>query len=123
MNKFSKQILISVTVLLICASSVWAEEVDYQGLPEGKGRDLVLETCTACHTASIILQNHMTRKKWDETLTWMQDKQGLWELEPPVRNTILDYLAKHQGEGTSNSSTAQPPHNPMYEFDYHPNPL
>ncbi len=122
MLKFSKPILILV-LLLALASPVLAEEIDYQGLPKGKGRDTVLENCTACHTASIILQNHMTRKKWNETITWMQEKQGLWPLDPPDRNTILDYLAKFQGEAVSKPTDPQHPHNSMYQFDYPANPL
>jgi len=114
--------ILILTLTLIWASECLAEEVDYQGLAPGAGRDIVLENCTACHTASIILQNHMTRKKWDETITWMQDKQGLWPLGPKVRNTILDYLSKFQGEASFQPSTERP-HNPMYEFDYPVNPL
>ncbi|MFQ5451518.1 MAG: hypothetical protein ACE5E9_12895 [Nitrospinaceae bacterium] len=114
---------ISRTGLILCgtffAASVFAQDVSEKELPAGEGRQLVEETCTACHSARIILQNRMTRKRWDETLTWMQEKQGLPELKPGVRKQILDYLAKHQGmEGKSG-----PARKGMYDYDYPPNPL
>ncbi len=90
-------------------------------LKEGEGRDLVLGTCTACHSESLVLKNHMTRDHWDETITWMQEKQGLWELSPDERKTILDYLATHQGlEETGN---AQAFNSSLYRYHYPPNPL
>ena len=99
---------------------VYSEDSQYQGLPPGKGREQVIENCTACHSSAIILQNHMPRNKWDETLTWMQEKQGLWDLEPDLRKTILDYLSTHQGTKKSLSQA----HNPMgHQYSYRPNPL
>lgn len=70
-------------------------------LPEGPGRDLVLNTCTVCHSDSIIKAQQMTREQWDHTITWMQKQQGLWELDTDTRKGILDYLASHFGPGAS----------------------
>lgn len=94
-------------------------------LPPGPGRDQVVQNCTACHSAAIILQNRMTRERWDETITWMQEKQGLWELEPDLRNTILDYLSRHFGAGApaKGASGEAPRRRRMYPYDYPPNPL
>jgi hypothetical protein len=62
----------------------------------------------------------MSRRKWDQTLSWMQNKQGLWDLQPDLRKIILDYLSKYQGAKKSPSQ----PHNPMgHKFSYQPNPL
>ncbi len=88
-------------------------------LPPDADRELVADTCTACHSAALIVQNRMSRARWDETLTWMQEKQGLGPLSPEVRRRILDYLARHQGVDAGHS----PARNRMYEFDYPPNPL
>jgi mono/diheme cytochrome c family protein len=112
-------------VMLLATNLVAQEEINYQGLTPGAGIELVLENCTVCHSADIILQNHMSRKAWDKTLTWMQKKQGMWELDKPDRKMILDYLAKAQGIGgkkVSSKATSRKS-NPMYEFDYRPNPL
>ncbi len=90
-------------------------------LQKGEGRDLVLATCTACHSEALVLKNHMTRERWDETLTWMQEKQGLWELAPDERKSILDYLGKYQGvQGTESAHFHGPS---LYRYHYPPNPL
>ncbi len=99
------------------------EEIDYQGLPPGEGIELVLENCTVCHSTDIILQNHMSREAWDKTITWMQKKQGLWELGKKDRKTILDYLSKAQGRIINKAKPNGTKGNLMYEFDYRPNPL
>lgn len=63
-------------------------------LPKGEGHDIVAASCTACHSARLVAQNRLTRSEWDATLTWMQEKQGLWPLGAN-RKIILDYLEKH----------------------------
>lgn len=88
------------------------------GLVAAPGRDTVLANCLACHSTALITQNHMTRARWDETLTWMQEKQGLWEIAPPDRAFILDYLELTQGvEGAAGEDS------PWAEPRYRPNPL
>jgi len=52
-------------------------------------------TCTACHSERIVAQQGLPRKKWDETLEWMVEEQGMDEIEEPDRTIILDYLAEH----------------------------
>ncbi len=89
-----------------------------KGLPPGTGQKLVANTCTICHSSAIILQNHMTRKKWDETLTWMQKKQGMGKLPRQKRKKILDYLARVQGVKGKSART-----NRVYKYEYPPNPL
>lgn len=92
-----------------------------QGLAPGDGRDLIIENCTACHSTMIILQNRMTRDRWDETITWMQKEQGLWILQKEVRKKILDYLAKAQGPEDQTAPRERT--GKMYRFDYPPNSL
>jgi hypothetical protein len=105
--------------LCICwPTSVFGDDSQNQGLAPGRGRQQVLDNCTTCHSTAIILQNHMTRKKWEQTLTWMQKKQGLRSLEPDLRKKILDYLSIYQG--TKNL----PSHNLLgHQYTYRPNPL
>lgn len=114
---------------ILCFNSMaGAEEDPFQGLPPGEGRELVLETCTACHSTAIILQNRMTRERWDRTLTWMQEKQGLERLAPETRRKILDYLESTRGleikKAPGKDAEKPSPHgSPIYEFNYRPNPL
>ena len=91
-------------------------------LPNGPHRDVVEETCTPCHSAAIILQNRMTRKRWDATITWMQNEQGLMDLSPQTRKQILDYLEAVRGMASPAGKPSPKTHR-MYEFDYPPNPL
>lgn len=63
----------------------------------GPDRALVVGHCTACHSASVIRQNHLSRDQWDDTITWMQDTQGLWALSADHRARVLDYLVATQG--------------------------
>ena len=110
-----------LAVVMILASDLSAKEKsNYQGLQMGDGVDLVLENCTACHSTEIIRENHMSREAWDKTITWMQEKQGLWELGKD-RKIILDYLSKAQGLEKNIAGVREG--NQMYEFDYRANPL
>lgn len=75
-----------------------AQDDGDNGLPPGEGRDLVAGFCSACHSLKLVMQQGMSRKRWDHTLDWMVEQQGMPELEPEMRATILDYLAEHYGE-------------------------
>lgn len=96
------------------------------GLRVADGLDTVLANCTVCHSAKIIAQNHMSRERWDKTLNWMREQQGMQELAPNDRKIILDYLAENQGVGKTDGSAVQSVRAApfkMYEYDYRPNPL
>jgi hypothetical protein len=53
--------------------------------------------CTVCHSSMLVTQNKADREGWLEMIRWMQEKQGLWKLEPKLENAILDYLAANYG--------------------------
>ena len=114
-----------VLVFLLTPNAVAKEKNNYQGLPPVSGVELVIKNCTVCHSADIILANHMSRKAWDKTITWMQKEQGLWELNKEVRKIILDYLSKTQGIGANKAlrGPIRKNRNQMYEFNYRTNPL
>jgi len=109
-----------IGAVLLLASTAIAESDP--PLPKGPNQAVVEETCTPCHSAAIILQNRMSRKRWEETITWMQDEQGLMALSSQTRNQILDYLDTVRGMASSADKTSPNTHR-MYEFDYPPNPL
>jgi Quinohemoprotein amine dehydrogenase A, alpha subunit, haem binding len=122
MSEWLKFSGIMVGVVLFIGSVLTAiAEIDPQ-LPKGPHRDVVEETCTACHSAAIILQNRMSRKRWDETINWMQNEQGLMDLSPQVRKQILDYLEDIRGMASPAGKPSPETHR-MYEYDYPPNPL
>ena len=111
--------------MLMTTTVVAREKTNYQGLSAGEGIKLVLENCTACHSADIILQNHMNRKAWEVTIGLMQKERGMGKLNKRERKIILDYLSKFQGiDGNSTTSKKiRKKNKPMYNFDYRPNPL
>jgi hypothetical protein len=82
-----------------------ADEIDSSGihiatgLMYGPGFSSVRRHCLACHSAQMITQNRATREGWQQSLRWMQQTQGLWDLgaDEPV---ILDYLAKYYAPAT-----------------------
>jgi hypothetical protein len=57
---------------------------------------VVKTTCTACHSAKLVLQNRATREGWKEMIVWMQETQKLWDLGP-AEEPILEYLATYYG--------------------------
>lgn len=88
--------------LLVPAGAFGAEQepagkVDPKtGLVIDKGFEIVSAWCTACHSATLIRDTGMTRERWLETIRWMQETQGLWDLGEK-EDEILDYLSKNYG--------------------------
>ena len=130
LNRLGREKLFFALTILVLAfflrsNAVAKEKNKHQGLSPVSGVKLVLKNCTVCHSADIILENHMSRKAWDKTITWMQKEQGLWELNKEIRKIILDYLAKTQGISTKKVLRwpIRKIRNQMYEFDYRANPL
>ena len=124
-GKYFFTLTILASAFLLSSNLVAKEKNNYQGLSPVSGVELVVKNCTVCHSADIILANHMSRKAWDKTITWMQKEQGLWELNREVRKIILDYLSKTQGININKAAreSSRKNSNQMYEFDYRPNPL
>lgn len=76
------------------------EGKDWDGLPPGEGREEVYYSCNACHSLKLVTQQGMSRSRWDETLEWMVEEQGMNEIADAVTRTrILDYLVTHFGSG------------------------
>lgn len=75
-----------------------AEETDrVTGLTRDGDWQLVQANCTECHSALLITQNSGSRGAWQSRIVWMQETQGMEELEATVEVRILDYLAEHYG--------------------------
>ena len=72
-----------------------AQSDAYGGLPEGENRVLVFALCSGCHSVKLVMQQGMTRAKWDATLDWMVEQQGMAELDAQTESQVLDYLAEH----------------------------
>lgn len=75
-------------------------EDDWQGLPEGEGREEVFYNCVACHSMGTIMQQRLSRRWWVITIEKMIDEMGMPEPYEEERQLILDYLETHFGQGT-----------------------
>ena len=61
------------------------------GLKEAAGLMTVVNNCTNCHSSKLVIQNRMTEERWNETIKWMQKKQGLWELGDDQKITMYPF--------------------------------
>lgn len=88
------------SLMLEYLAANFGPQQDWQDLPPGPGREEVFYTCNACHSLMLVTQQGMNRDRWDETLEWMVEEQGMNEIEnAATRNLILDYLSTHFGSG------------------------
>lgn len=71
------------------------------GLKDGKGLMTVINNCTNCHSAKLVIQNRMSRERWDATILWMQETQNLWDLGSNQK-VIVDYLVANYPEPDKN---------------------
>lgn len=71
------------------------------GLKDAEGLMTVVSNCTSCHSAKLLTQNRMSAARWDETIKWMQETQGLWELggnkEIIINYLVTNYPSKKKG--------------------------
>lgn len=98
-KKLTKSIfatLLLSTAVIMPASQ--AQQIDtVSGLLMTEGWLTVQANCTECHSAQIILQNSGSREVWQSRIVWMQETQGLRQLEAALESSILDYLTANYG--------------------------
>lgn len=92
----------AVEAVAAAAEASAAEPEDFGVLFVAPGVEETFYACTVCHSERIVAQQGMTRERWDKTLEWMVDEQGMSEIEEPERGLILDYLATHYGPDRPN---------------------
>lgn len=61
------------------------------GLVVAEGYHEVINNCTGCHSAELIIQNRMNSQGWEATIKWMQETQNLWDLGDSEA-VIIKYL-------------------------------
>ena len=117
-------LVIASTAILIAPHPAAADANNIsaiQPLKPGQGRELVQAHCMPCHSTAVIAATHATRARWDEIVTTMQQRHGLWPLPPQMRTQILDYLAATQPPSDPGLETAK--QSPWAQPLYRPNPL
>ena len=61
------------------------------GLIDAEGLITVVNNCTNCHSAKLVVQNKMSAESWNATIKWMQETQNLWDLGSN-QEIIVNYL-------------------------------
>ena len=61
------------------------------GFVYAEGLMTVINNCTNCHSAKLVIQNRMSKEHWNETIRWMQETQNLWDLGLD-QEIIVNYL-------------------------------
>jgi cytochrome c5 len=68
-------------------------EDNFGPLPEGEGKEIVLNKCTMCHDLKRVRQHFATPEDWVDTLNAMQN-EGLMISDEDLL-TVLKYLARN----------------------------
>lgn len=71
---------------------------DPNALPEGPGRDAVLENCTACHSPSTMLQQpKVSKEKWESIIGKMK-KLYKAPVDDAAAAQVVDYMMHVQSQ-------------------------
>ena len=70
--------------------------VQAQDLPDGDGKDLVMNVCTVCHDATRIISRKQTKEEWNATVDKMAVRGA--RASDEEFETIVNYLTKHFGK-------------------------
>jgi uncharacterized protein YukJ len=89
MRKSARYLLVS---FLLLGSITFAAASD---LPEGKGKDLVEDSCMDCHSLRRIKVQRLDAEGWNNILREMSENGAA--IDPNDRKTIVEYLAKNFG--------------------------
>ena len=74
------------------AASVLAQD----DLPDGVGKNLVMNVCTVCHDLARITSKRRTREEWNDTVDKMAGRGAMATDEQ--FETIVTYLTKYFGK-------------------------
>ena len=85
-----ERLVIIVTALLLAAS------VQAQDLPNGAGKELVMNVCTVCHDATRIISKKRTKEEWSDTVDKMAARGA--KASDEEFETIVTYLTKYFGK-------------------------
>ena len=111
MRRAATAALLVATLVASGVHGATEKPVDPQtGLVIDRGYEIVKSWCTSCHSARLITQARKTREGWADSIRWMQQTQGLWDLGQH-EHEILDYLSKSYGVPAS--APLQPPVIPL----------
>ena len=93
---------LGLALVVAMAMPVWS-----QTLPEGKGKEIVEVTCSACHGLTNVTNGHNSKAEWGYIVSDMISRGALLEeAEIPI---VIAYLAEHFGPArpAASSSTSK----------------
>ena len=88
--RFAFAALLSFTVL---------PAVQAQDLPDGRGKNVVENVCTACHGTDVFSSMHLRKAEWQEVINSMKARGA--EGNDADFKTIADYLGRFLGESVN----------------------
>lgn len=83
--------LVAIPAALLLAASLEAQD-----LPDGAGKDLVMNVCTVCHDLVRITSKRKTKEEWNDIVDQMATKGA--KASDEEFDTIVNYLAKNFGK-------------------------
>ena len=83
--------LVAIPAALLLAASLEAQD-----LPDGAGKDLVMNVCTVCHDLVRITSKRKTKGEWNDIVDQMATKGA--KASDEEFDTIVNYLAKNFGK-------------------------
>jgi hypothetical protein len=63
-----------------------------EDFPAGAGRDDTFYACTACHGFKLIAQQGMSRRQWEDSISFMVTRHNMPPLPEKELKVVLDYL-------------------------------
>lgn len=86
-----------LSVLLLAANAQAQENIE---LKSGRGREIVVAFCGACHSLQYLPENgFLNRQAWEAEVTKMV-KAFSAPIEPADARVIIDYLSANYGSGS-----------------------
>jgi competence ComEA-like helix-hairpin-helix protein len=66
-----------------------------QGLPAGKGQEIVQQNCAGCHVLKVVTSKRASKQQWSALVDQMISRGA--EVPDEEIETVVDYLAKNFG--------------------------
>jgi competence ComEA-like helix-hairpin-helix protein len=66
-----------------------------QGLPAGKGQEIVQQNCSGCHVLKVVTSKRASKQQWSALVDQMISRGA--EVPDEEIETVVDYLAKNFG--------------------------
>ncbi|MGC2398998.1 MAG: helix-hairpin-helix domain-containing protein [Acidobacteriaceae bacterium] len=90
--------------ILRFATVAVAAENQSDGLPEGKGKEVFLRACVACHEIDVATRNRYTEAGWRRMVNTMVERGA--ELSEAENADVIAYLSKNFGKTNVNKAAA-----------------